>query len=145
MCLDFFNFFFSKNWSLLVKFCKKKSCSTRVVLDFEWGEQKLKKKSEKKNFFLNPKMLFHYFFFLSISRVGSFCLFKNSILARKNKTWPPNFENIEKCQFFFKKNHNSSTKIGYTFDEQNVKNERFYKFLILPIYLEIVPKIGSFF
>ena len=53
-----------------------------LVLDFEWRE----KKSEKKKLFLNQKILFHSFFFLSISRVGPFCLFKNSILVCKNKT-----------------------------------------------------------
>ena len=98
-------------------------------------------KIEKKKLFLNQKILFHHFFSLSISRVWPFCLFKNSILVRKNKNWPPNFQNLENFQFFFKKNHNSSTKIGHTFDEQNVKIELFSKILISSFTLRFWSKM----
>ena len=86
-------------------------------------------------------MLFHYFFFLSISRVGPFSFFKNSILVRKNKTWLPNFQKNENLQFFFKNNHNSSAKIGHTFDEQNVKNELFSKIKISSFTLRFWSKM----
>ena len=86
-------------------------------------------------------MLFHYFFFLSISRVGPFSFFENSILVRKNKTWLPNFQKNENLQFFFKNNHNSSAKIGHTFDEQNVKNELFSKIKISSFTLRFWSKM----
>jgi hypothetical protein len=103
--------------------------------------KKLKKKVKKKKLFLNQKMLFHYFFFLSISRVGPFSFFENSILVRKNKTWLPNFQKNENLQFFFKNNHNSSAKIGHTFDEQNVKNELFSKIKISSFTLRFWSKM----
>ena len=85
-------------------------------------------------------MLFHYFFFLSISRVGPFCLFNNSILVRKNKTWLPNFQKNENLQFFFKNNHNSSSKIGHfrwtKYEKWAIfKNQNFF------IYFEIWSKM----
>ena len=105
------------------------------------GEKNWKKKWKKKKLFLNQKMLFHYFFFLSISIVWPFSLFKNSILVRKNKTWLPNFQKNENLQFFFKNNHNSSAKIGHTFDEQNVKNELFSKIKISSFTLRFWSKM----
>jgi hypothetical protein len=73
--------------------------------------------------------------------VWPFCLLKNSNLARKNKIWLPNFQNIENFQFFWKKIHNSSTKIGHTFDEQNVKNELFSKIIISSFTLRFWSKL----
>ena len=105
------------------------------------GEKKLKKNWKKNKTFFKSKNAFSSLFVLSISRVWPFCWFKNSILPCKNKTWPPNFQNLENFQFFFKKNHNSSTKIGHTFDEQNVKIELFSKILISSFTLRFWSKM----
>ena len=51
------------------------------------------------------------------------------------------FSKFRKFSIFFKKNHNSSTKIGHTFDEQNVKIALFSKILISSFTLRFWSKM----
>jgi hypothetical protein len=75
-------FFFQKIGHFWSNFAKKKVI---LVVDFEWGGEKIEKKTKKKKTFLKSKNAFSSLFVLAISRVWPFCLLKNSNLARKNK------------------------------------------------------------
>ena len=132
---------FDQNW---------KNCFTK----------KLRKKNGTIIFILQVESPF--LIFQNINLVPIFCIFwfrnidfssKKSFLIIENYSfssycfdlYDSNFQIDKNFQFFWKKFHNSNTKILHYLEKKKVKNDRFSKYAIFFIYSEILIFLIDFF